>query len=450
MDKLSSKILTPSQLTAKIDECFRRDFKQVYVEGEISGCWRQPGGHVYLYLSDERSKVKAIIWRGNAARAGSLAENGLQVLARGRLSTYYARSEYQLIIEAMEPRGEGALKLAFEKMKARLLAEGLFAPERKRKIPFWPRRVALLTSAQGAAAEDFIKTAFRRCPQAHISLFPVKVQGEGAALDMAAAIESVNSWGGFDLIVLTRGGGSLEDLWAFNEEPLVRAVAKSRTLTFAAIGHSTDLSLTEMASDGAAITPTAAAEAVFPDTVRIAAELLDTAGRIRTAAKNRLVILAGEVSGLRRRVYAFSGRIAQERLNTENLLDKLSRLAKTELVKARERLLALTEKLRLLSPALAIARQRDELARAAQSLGLLRKRLLQPFSQELAHTIDRLELVSPLKILTRGYSLATTMKGAIVRSAASLRRGESFILRLAEGRLLAKAEKALPDDDMVK
>ncbi|MDR2404773.1 MAG: exodeoxyribonuclease VII large subunit [Deltaproteobacteria bacterium] len=437
------EIFTPTTLTAKIDSCFRKEFQRIYVEGEISGRFRQGGGHVYFYLNDNRSKLKAIIWKSNPTKAGSLAEDGLYVLAKGYLTTYYARSEYQLIVESMEPKGEGALRLAYEKLKARLQAEGIFEPERKRKLPFWPQKVALLTSLKGAAIEDFIKTALKRCPQAAISVYPVKVQGEGAALEMANAISDINNWGGFDLIVLTRGGGSLEDLWAYNEEVLVRAVANSRTRTFAAIGHATDLSLTEMATDGAAITPTSAAETIFPDTLRLKEDVLDLMKDAVRAVADKFSNLNKEIDSLRARLMTFQHRLHQESLHLNSQTDKLKILIRQQISRVKESLLSVWEKLIYVSPRNHLKRQKEELTGLETQLEAIKNNLMQPFRMNLNHTVDRLQLISPLGVLTRGYALTMDEKGKLLTKITDFKEGDSFILRLNNGTLRAKVEKIL-------
>ncbi|MDR2198306.1 MAG: exodeoxyribonuclease VII large subunit [Deltaproteobacteria bacterium] len=438
-----AEIFTPTSLTNRIDSLFRERFPKVYVEGEISGRFRQGSGHLYFYLNDAKSKIKAIIWSSNRGRAASIAEDGLNVLACGHLTTYYARSEYQLIVDSMEPRGEGALRLAFEKLKARLLAEGLFNAARKRKLPFWPRRVALLTSPKGAAVEDFLKTAFKRFPQAAITIYPVKVQGEGAAAEMAAAVEDVNSWGGFDLIVLTRGGGSLEDLWAYNEEILVRAVANSRILTFAAVGHATDLSLAELAADGSAITPTAAAERIFPDKARILEDLTLLRKRLEKSAGAKLNEKAAEIRELKHRLLNFQHRLKQESLQIDGLVERLVSLISLALLRSKGELEKLKEKLNYLSPGTKIARQKEELENLVATLAHIKLKLLAPFFQELNHAVDRLQLISPLVILTRGYSLATLPDGRVLRSSASVKMGDTFLLTLSEGKIRARVDSIL-------
>jgi exodeoxyribonuclease VII large subunit len=257
------EILTPTGLNNRLQAAFDRHIGTVWVSGEIAGASRPSSGHTYFSLKDSHSLVKAVIWRSRLPKAGGPVGNGLKVLAKGTLTIYPPRGDYQLIVDYIEPQGEGALRLAYEKLLARLSAEGLFKPERRRPLPFWPQKVALLTASGGAARLDFLASAVKRCPSASVSFYPVRVQGAGAAEEIAQALADLNQWGGFDLAVITRGGGSLEDLWAFNEEVLVRAVAASRVPVLAAVGHSTDLSLVELAADSRAITPTAAAEAVF-------------------------------------------------------------------------------------------------------------------------------------------------------------------------------------------
>ncbi|MDR1608639.1 MAG: exodeoxyribonuclease VII large subunit, partial [Deltaproteobacteria bacterium] len=228
LDQLKSReILTPSSLSQRLQANFDQHFGSIWLSGEIASAAKPASGHVYFNLKDAHSLVRAVIWKSRLARVGGPVDNGLKILAQGSLTLYAPRGEYQIIVERIEPLGEGALRLAYEKLFARLSAEGLFKPERRRVLPFWPKRVALITATGGAARLDFLSTAVKRCPSAHISFYPTRVQGAGAAEEMAAALADLNQWGGFDLVVMTRGGGSLEDLWAFNEEVLVRAVASS-------------------------------------------------------------------------------------------------------------------------------------------------------------------------------------------------------------------------------
>ena len=485
-------ILTPSAVANLIQKEVLDILGRVKVEGEISSLVKGNSGHYYFNLKDDLAQLKAVIWRSNASRGGALqAENGLKVLATGYLSVYKPRSEYQIIVESLRPQGEGALRLAFEKLKKRLESEGLFSPARKRPLARTPFKVALLSSPGSASATDFLTTSISRTRLLHISLFPVPVQGAGAADEIASALSEVNQGGGYDLIVLTRGGGSLEDMWAFNEEILVRAVASSRTPVLAAIGHSTDISLAAMAADLKAITPTAAAEAIWP----LDSDRLERLARCRASLarskkeilSSRLEKLASLSSGLARFKIALMGAVQ----TMDSLSMRLESAASLALYQKRGRLEALTRDLLLRSPALELQRRKarlseleerlkaaclrrlkelsSSLASAAERLGppsrlereirerraLLEgaskrlagaaERTLSEKSQALAQAQARLGLVSPKRILSRGYAMVTGPDGRVLTKASQASVGQSVILTMADGRLSASITSILDD-----
>ncbi|MDR1081018.1 MAG: exodeoxyribonuclease VII large subunit [Deltaproteobacteria bacterium] len=461
MAELFQDILTPTSVADRLKILMGKEFGRVAVAAELASVTAPPSGHVYFTLKDQASTLNAVVWK-SSRRGGMehLLENGLEVLAWGKLTCYGPRSQYQLICDRLEPRGEGALRRAYELLKKRLEALGLFREERKRPLPRFPGKVALLTARQGAAAEDFAGTALKRYPGAAISLFPVRVQGEGAAAEMAAAIAAVNSWGGFDLIVLTRGGGSAEDLWAFNEEPLVLAVAGSRLPVMCAVGHSKDLSLCELAADARAITPTAAAEAVFPDALAAASEAMDMASRMRRALEARLAGLRAELEARGRGgALAFERRLVSARRELARLGDTLAGAMRLEARGASERIARLASALggamtfavmgarseaerlsgllRLLSPARRIAVGREELDARRASLAAAKDRILVPFRTELDRASERLGLLSPLAVLSRGYSIATDAGGRIIKRSADVEPGDPFRLLLGEGAVAA-------------
>jgi exodeoxyribonuclease VII large subunit len=405
------EIYTPTKLAARVQESFDQEIGSVWVEGEISELSLPPSGHAYFCLKDGQSRLKAVMWKGRRSYAGSALSEGLTVLARGRLAVYAPRGEFQLVADYLEPRGEGALRLAFEKLKAQLEREGLFDPGRKRPLPFWPRRVAVVSSPVGAAVRDFIQTARARMPGADICLYPVRVQGDGAAAEIAEALADLNAWGGFDLIVITRGGGSLSDLWAFNEEAVVRAVAASRTPTLAAIGHSTDLSLAELAADHRAITPTAAAEAVFRDRAALLHHVDGLRAALARSLYGMLELRRERLEAARRRLSrGLTGALLDRRYRFEYLLQRLERF-EGRLERDRQHLLAL----------------HDRLGRA------MRGRLAAQ-AHRLEKAAVRLHDLSPENVLRRGYALVTRGPGAKpVASAASLAVGEEVSVRLADG-----------------
>lgn len=458
------EILTPSRLAAKIQAGFDRDFGQIWLEGEISELSVPQSGHAYFSLKErvngQEARLKAVMWKGRRPYAGAALADGLAVLVRGRLAVYAPRGDFQIVVDYLEPKGEGALRLAFEKLKAKLESEGFFEESRKRPLPFWPSKVAVISSPSGAAVRDFIQTAFRRRPGSSISLYPARVQGVGAAGDIVRALEDINAWGGFDLIVLTRGGGSLSDLWAFNEEAVVRAVAASRTVTLAAIGHSTDLTLAELTADHKAITPTAAAEAVFRDQSVLKYHVGEMENRLRSGLTSLLETRRERTNLLARRL---AQSLTHQNQRWRDYLDRLLwRLGRFEdrigfygqrlddsgrslgrglaaLIENRSRqVTTLVRALELLSPGLLLADRTRELA-------ALNRRLPRSLAWHLEHNQHRLEALtarlgslSPEGILKRGYALVTMEpEGVVLTRAGDLKPFDEITVRLSEGRLTA-------------
>ncbi|MDR1577513.1 MAG: exodeoxyribonuclease VII large subunit [Deltaproteobacteria bacterium] len=450
LDRASHReILTPSSLNSRLQANFDQHVGPIWISGEIASVARPSSGHAYFSLKDANSLVKAVIWKSRLPRVGAPIDNGLKVLAQGSLTIYSPRGEYQLIIENLEPQGEGALRLAYEKLFNRLTAEGLFKPERRRPRPFWPKRVALITAAGGAARQDFLSAAVKRCPSASVSFYPTRVQGLGAAEEMAAALADLNQWGDFDLVVITRGGGSLEDLWAFNEEVLVRAVASSRLPVLAAIGHSTDLSLVELAADDRAITPTAAAEAVFPDQKLLRRQLGEWRRRLFASAQTLLAQKHERLATLKGRLFRFESRLFLERQRLDNLVESLAKAGRRYLVFSRQKLAGLTRDLAFRSPAQRFKRDRAELSALAKALPLALARRLTHQRRELEILATRLRLISPLGVLGRGYALVTT-EGRVLRSHSQAPVGSIIQARLAQGLVIAQVTASLPDPESPK
>jgi exodeoxyribonuclease VII large subunit len=278
-------VLTVSELTGLIRTSIESAFCDLWLEGEVSNL-RMPGsGHVYCTLKDDSSQIRAVLFRSSALRLRFTLEEGMRVVVRVRLTVYEPRGEYQIVLDAVEPKGIGALQLAFEQLKERLDAEGLFDESRKKPLPMFPQTVGVVTSPTGAAIRDIFSVLHRRWPTLHIVLVPVPVQGEGAAQQIADAVTLLNEQGAADVIIVGRGGGSLEDLWSFNEEAVVRAIAKSRIPVVSAVGHEIDVTLTDFAADHRAATPSAAAETVVPvlaDVVERLHETIVRAGQAMT------------------------------------------------------------------------------------------------------------------------------------------------------------------------
>jgi len=393
------RILSVSDIVSQARELLETAFPRVWVRGEISNFQAHSSGHFYFTLKDAGSQLKAAMFRASNRQVRFRVEDGLQVLACGRLSVYSARGDFQMIVEAMEPDGLGALQLAFEQLKRKLADEGLFDSARKQPLPEFPRRIAVVTSPTGAAIRDILNVTGRRSPLADITIYPVAVQGAGAAGEIAHALNRLNEIGGWDVIICGRGGGSLEDLWAFNEEPVARAIAASRIPVISAVGHEVDYTIADFTADVRAETPTAAAEMV----VRDRRELLD---RIRSQAR----ILAGAM-GERLGVYRqrldrclASPRLQQPRRVFEPLAQKLDDLSVVLRQQLQNRVLLGCEQLR---------------GMAAQ-----------------------LEALSPLKVMGRGYALVYRLpERALVREAKDLKSGDELEICLHRGRVWGRVEK---------
>lgn len=392
------RIVNVSQLNAYIKNTLDSDFllQNIWVRGEISNYRPHYSGHMYMSLKDEGGVMRAVMFKSAAMTLRFVPENGMQVLARGRVSVYPRDGIYQLYVDEMEPEGAGALAIAFEQLKAKLEKEGLFAAERKKAIPRFPNCIGVATSATGAAVQDIFNILKRRWPAAKIVLHPVSVQGEGAAEEIAAAINQFNMEKEADVLIVGRGGGSLEDLWAFNEEIVARAVAASEIPVISAVGHETDFTICDFVADLRAPTPSAAAELAVPDAAEIGLQL--------AAMKKRLSsVLALSVSRKRERLMRQISRMTAMKHRIEDALyaaDALtSRLthAVTEKIEKKQRL----------------------------------------FIENTA----KLDALSPMQVLSRGYSVTTTKGGQTVRSVSSLKVGDSIVVRFADGQADCTVEK---------
>lgn len=332
---LDAGIVSVSELTARIKSALELGFDDVVVRGEVSGLSRPRSGHVYLNLKDDSASLRAVLWKSAAQKLVFDLQDGLSVRAWGSINVYAPRGEYQLTIRRVEPEGIGALELAFRQMFARLQAEGLFDPDRKRPLPEFPRRIAVVTSPTGAAVRDFLQVVGRRWRASEVLIVPTKVQGPGAAEEVAAGIALANRVAGVDLVVVTRGGGSLEDLWAFNEEVVARAIAGSRVPVVSAVGHEVDVTIADHAADFRALTPSEAGERCVPDAREVQARL----DRLRESLARSL-----------------RDRLTDARYRLESLSDRLDRLMRRAVDDRRHRLGRLAAGLEALSPLSVLAR----------------------------------------------------------------------------------------------
>ena len=447
MEPRDDRILTPSQLNTLARDLLEGAFPLVLVEGEIANLSRPASGHVYFTLKDARAQVRCALFKPKSQWLRFQPRDGIKVLARGRLTLYEARGDYQLVCDSLEEAGEGALRRAFDALKARLQAEGLFDATRKRALPAFPRRIAVLTSPTGAVIRDIASVLRRRFPLLEVELLPVPVQGEGAPLQLRAALLRADASGRYDVIVLARGGGSLEDLWAFNDEALVRAIAGSATPVVSAIGHETDFSLSDFAADLRAPTPSAAAELLVPDRANLLTRLHGLQRQLH-AGHGR--ILRGHAQRLDHAFLRMQGRRPQA------LLDGLARRAgqaQQRMQSAIQRLLQDHQArqrhaaaiLRATHPQRRLQRLRERLRAMRGRPQALLARQLQHEARHLGGLARSLHAISPLATVARGYAILQRDDGHVVRGVGDAAAGDALQARLHDGRMRLRVEAAEPD-----
>jgi len=441
-------VLKPSQLNALARDLLEGSFAQVWVEGEISNFSRPASGHMYFTLKDERAQVRCALFKQKAMYLRFSPRDGMQVLARGRLTLYEARGDYQLVLEHMEEAGEGALRRAFDALKDKLAAEGLFAIERKRPLPRHLRRLAVITSARGAAVRDVLSVLARRFPLLEVDVLPVPVQGEDAAAQIRVMLEKAGKSGRYDAVLLTRGGGSLEDLWSFNDEALVRAIVACPVPVVSAVGHEVDFSLADFAADLRAATPSAAAELLVPDRNEILQHLQQQRRHLERSMQRMQAALAqrNDQSFLRLQALRPQHRLALARNRAQQLRSALdARLLSTLNVRVL--------RLRKAALALEIHHPRMRLTTLRHGLGLRQQRLqsmiaarLQQQALGLQGLARSLNAVNPLATLERGYAiLRHKPSGRLVRRAEEVAAGETLQAQLAEGELELWVTSSRPD-----
>ncbi len=388
-------------------------YRNLLVQGEISNYKAHSSGHHYMTLKDEGASINAVMFRSDAMRLKFRLENGMKVIVRARVSSFPRTGQVQLYVSEVIPDGVGALNLAFEQLKSKLQAEGLFDPAHKKPIPACPQRIALVTSPTGAAVRDMIRILGRRWPLAKVTLYPAQVQGQGAAESIAQAVMLANAIGEADVILCGRGGGSMEDLWAFNEEVVARAIYDSDIPVISAVGHEPDVTIADFVADLRAPTPSGAAELAVPDRAEYALSVRTLDTRLRTAAHKQLQIRRQRLTTLQERLELRTpaNYIAEKRLLLDQMADRLCAALPARLTREEQKL--------------AVLRQR--LLSAGQG-GLHKRRL------RFAQTVATLDAISPLRVLARGYAVATKGKrGAVVTDAAALQAGDTLHIRFAKG-----------------
>jgi len=396
------KVYSISELTREIRSLLEGNFPSVWVEGEVSNLRRPSAGHLYFTLKDEFSQIRAVLFRGRQERMKFTLENGMAVVCLGSVSVYEPKGDYQIIVEYIEPKGIGALQLAFEQLKEKLKKEGFFDQERKRPLPFLPQRIGLVTSPTGAAIRDILNVVTRRFANVHILLYPSRVQGEGAANEIAEGIRRLNELDGIDVIIAARGGGSLEDLWAFNEESVARAIFASRVPVISAVGHETDYTISDFVADVRAPTPSAAAELVVQRKEDLVREVEALGHSLLRAVTVRLAVMRGSV-------------------------EKAIKGLRDPLEKLRSQTARLIEAKRALDTAI------------GHFIEILRK--------EFEKAMEKLDTLSPLSILKRGYSITFRLPDMdIIKDAGSVERGDAVRVKVHRGEMKCTVDETKKED----
>src|SRR6266404_2232779 len=410
------RVYSVSELTREIKAIVEGRFPSVLVKGEVSNLRAPSSGHLYFTLKDADACLDAVLFRTEARRLRFSVQNGLSLVARGRLALYEPQGRYQLVCDTVEPLGAGALQVAFEQLKERLQKEGLFESTRKRKLPFLPRRIAVVTSPSGAAVHDFLRVLHRRFANLPVLIVPARVQGEGAAQEIARGIVRAAKQPRVDVVVVARGGGSLEDLWAFNEEVVARALCGCPVPTVSAVGHEVDITIADYCADVRAPTPTAAAELIARVKEELVADLAQRRARLGRAMR-------GQVERKRR--------LDRGRQRLEDAL--------REQLAARQQLLrTLRDRLQSQHPRERLHRLEREVARLEQKLKALAGRTLAARRHRYEGLTGRLDALSPLKVLARGYAVAFDQRGHALLQASQVQPGERVRVRLHEGELSAQ------------
>jgi exodeoxyribonuclease VII large subunit len=437
-------VYSVSRLNREVRVLLERGFGSLWLEAEISNFARPSSGHWYFSLKDAAAQVRCAMFRQRNMLCAFTARDGQKVLVRARIGLYEPRGEYQLIVDHMEDAGLGALKRQFEELSAKLAAEGLFAAERKRSLPGIPKRIGIITSPTGAAVRDILHVLARRFPAVAILIYPVPVQGAQAAAEIVAALQAAGRRNECDVLILARGGGSLEDLWAFNDESLARAIVASPIPVITGIGHEIDFTIADFAADVRAPTPSAAAELVVPDAEEWLNSFVRLGLRLQRCMRRRLEERGERLRWLTARAALVSpaARLGAQAQRLDELEQCLVRALRRRLHDHRERLRWLTGRAALVNPAARLSQQVLRLKNLQERLNRAWRHVFDSRREQLLPLVRTLNAVSPLATLERGYAIVIAAGGEILRDAAHVQPGSIIEARLARGRVRAKVEAA--------
>ncbi len=433
------QIYTVAEITRAIKFSLETDFHQVWIEGEISNLRIPSSGHMYFALKDKESQIKAVMFRSSKSQLKFEPEDGQNIIARGNISVYEPRGEYQLVIDYLEPKGIGALQLAFEQLKEKLSKEGLFDDEFKKALPLLPQKIGIVTSPTGAAIRDMLKVIDRRFHNVHILIVPVKVQGEGAAREIAEAIRDLSPIKGIDVIIIGRGGGSIEDLWAFNEEVVARAIFETKIPIISAVGHEIDFTISDFVADLRAPTPSAAAELVVKEKIHLLENIVSLNKRLLTSAKTMLSESRAHFKNLTSRKVLLDplAPLREKQQKLDDIKLRLERGIKISIDMLKNRIGSNKKHLSLLNPLPKIKLQRTLLLENKKKMTTQMKLVLSLFRNSLQATMKRLNSVSPLSVLERGFSICRAHPaGKILKNSRKVSKGEVVKVQLWKGKLL--------------
>ncbi|HEA51247.1 MAG TPA: exodeoxyribonuclease VII large subunit [Marinobacter antarcticus] len=438
------RALSVSELNHQARHLLESSFMQVWVEGELSGFSRPSSGHWYFSLKDRKCQIRCAMFRGLNQRIRAIPKEGDQVRIRGKVTLYENRGDFQIIAEHIEPAGLGELQLAFDELKRKLQAEGLFDAGRKKPVPTLPTHIGVITSPTGAAIHDILTVLARRCPAIPVTLYPTTVQGQPATAEIVRAINLAQTHGVADVLIIGRGGGSLEDLWCFNEEAVARAIAACTIPTVSAVGHETDVTIADFVADLRAPTPSAAAEKVSPDQRDMLRQINDRELRLTNAANRALQRLGTKLEHLAARLRDPRRELLEKAQRLDELELRLGKIMAQRLDRSQVRSAHLAQRLDMQSPRKQLASSREALDRSATQLDNAVRRILAKAQDRLEHTAGSLNVVSPLATLGRGYAIVRDSHGHIIRNAPDVAAGDSISAHVANGTITAEVKSINP------
>lgn len=432
------RALTVSELNHQARHLLESSFMQVWVEGELSGFSRPSSGHWYFSLKDQKCQIRCAMFRGANQRIRTLPREGDQIRIRGKVTLYENRGDFQIIVEHLEPAGLGALQQAFEALKARLQGEGLFDPARKKPIPATPRHIGVVTSPTGAAIHDILTVLKRRCSAIPVTLYPTAVQGQAATADIVQAIDRAQRHGLADVLIIGRGGGSLEDLWCFNEEAVARAIAACSIPTVSAVGHEVDVTIADFVADLRAPTPSAAAEKISPDQQDWLRRLAEQQGRLGQSAHRLLQRLDSQLGHLSARLRDPRRELLEKAQRMDELEMRLNKAISGRLGQQKQKTDYLLQRMSAQSPRRTLKTASEQTQQLEERLTLAARHLLRQKDERLQHIAQTLHAVSPLATLGRGYAIVKDDNDRIVRKAGDLVTGSQITARLGHGSVSAR------------